>query len=207
MISETSLPGSHPLPTCQVDNDTLSQDHTLSRIRSFAGQMNGRLACARLIEHEEARRRRRFAYVILTRPDMSWPYAIRPFCMWDFTRTVSKFDWVYMGPRAHAELWLKQVAIDFFDCTRRYGPHVSVMEWVQTALESLPKAELDEYDAGADGRLSGFVQRDPREARKENFGEPGFLCDLMHATSTETCTLLSEENRCGFERRSNVTRE
>jgi hypothetical protein len=49
---------------------------------SLVGQLNNKHACYDLIAAEELRTAR-FAHVIYSRPDLSWPVAVRPYCFWN----------------------------------------------------------------------------------------------------------------------------
>jgi hypothetical protein len=105
-------------PSCHMQSIERDGERGPDLLESLAGQLDGRAACMGLIERSERRLRGRFNFIIAMRPDMAWPLPVRPYCFWDLTKSIRKWDWVYMGPRDHADVWLKLAAEDFFSCKR-----------------------------------------------------------------------------------------
>eukprot|EP00966_Prymnesium_polylepis_P083718 1939097-Prymnesium_polylepis.1 len=77
------------------------------------GQLNNRRACESLIQRYESAHSARFDYVIYSRPDLSWPVAVRPFCLWDLKQRYMLGDQVLMFPRDGMEQVLEACQEDY----------------------------------------------------------------------------------------------
>ena len=96
---------------------------------SIAGQLANRQACHDLIEAEEERTGKMFDVVISTRPDMSWPVAMKPYCMFDLNTNYMQWDWAFLFTRDQARTSMDSVPEELWTCARMpaENPHCRKM--------------------------------------------------------------------------------
>ena len=169
---------------------------------SLLGQLNTRQQLYHLIEAEESRTGLAFDFIIYTRPDVSWPYPVKPFCFWDLNWTYRKLDWVLFASREAARVNLDQPANDLWNCdpmiprNEEYPPdgiqapeHYMFRHFVGT----------DEFDAFVTKEISGFITRQNVPNRAID------LCDTWNSNyiilwsegDQRRCEELTWRNTCG----------
>ena len=117
IISEaTTLPNSRS-PVCGIPAYA-QVGRARDLFDSLVGQLNNRHACHDLISAEEVRSGTPFTYVIYSRPDLSWPIPVWPYCYWDLGRTQKKWDWAMFLTREEARRNLEFVANELWTCSR-----------------------------------------------------------------------------------------
>ena len=95
--------------------------------RSLAGQLDSRRRAYAMVVDEEGRTNLTFSHVLYTRPDLSWPISIRPYCLgFNLTHAIRKHDWAWLLPRQpDARVALRELPEAFFTC-KRSGHHVEL---------------------------------------------------------------------------------
>lgn len=90
------------------------------QVASLAGQLDSRRRAYEMVVAEEGRTNIRFSHVLYTRPDLSWPMPMWPYCLgFDLGRAMRKHDWVWLLPREpDARLALRDLPASFFACER-----------------------------------------------------------------------------------------
>lgn len=83
---------------------------------SLAGQLTNRKKVTDIMINYEKQNNITFDFIIIIRPDLSWPYACMPFCMYDLTVCRMKHDWVFWFPREYLEKIVYIPYNKYFNC-------------------------------------------------------------------------------------------
>jgi hypothetical protein len=103
------------LPDGRPDPHRWGRSHEY--FESLLGQLDARKQCYEALLAEETSHGMQFDLLVYTRPDLSWPMAVRPHCLW--SGCVRKDDWVWLGiRRIEVERALMQAHRDLYSCRR-----------------------------------------------------------------------------------------
>lgn len=177
ILGAGSYPDEKPSPKCAIKVLGNGSGSSLS----LNGQVNAKVACNNLMTKAEQRMSTTFDFVILTRPDMSWSLAVRPYCMWDLKKMYNKKDWHYMFPRQEARRMLEELPNKYFGCTElkdMFYPETYQTNFVQPSS-----------DWGGSAGLSGIVTRQNKDNMPHN------LCGEFPGDATK-CAAMTDTNRC-----------
>lgn len=153
----------------------------MAKIASLNSQINAKVICNNLMTKTEKRMDMTFDFVMLTRPDMSWPRAVSPYCMWDLNKSYAKHDWHLMFPRQRATRLLEELPNKYFSCTE-----LKDMEDPEPYQRNYI---MPTDDHGGNLGLSGIVTRQNEKKRPLN------LCHAFPGEA-QACAAMTDANAC-----------
>ena len=185
LLGSTSLPTDSPPPERCGVAQAAKQGRTNYVLRSMLGQLNNRRACLSLITRHERAHSTRFDYVIYSRPDVAWPVAMRPFCLWDLTQRYMMGDQVLMFPRAAASEVLEACQEDYMMGTVKLQPGGSMIS-AQLTRKNKPGVAEAKGTRLICNKLEAvpgpaFFRRDPQLASLGEHGAAALCANLTYA--------------------------
>ena len=130
---------------------------------SLASQLTNRKKVTDIMINYEKKNNTTFDFIIIIRPDLSWPYACMPFCMYDLSICRRKHDWILWFPREYLEKIVYIPYNKYFNCDELLnGQSIEHFIW-----NIWKKLDVNMFD---DPTLSGILTRKDKKNMPSNMG-------------------------------------
>ena len=152
------------------NNSNLSLPSGLTKISrpdyelSLAGQLTNKKKVIDIMIDYENKNNLIFDFVILIRPDLSWPYPCMPFCMYDLSICRKKHDWVLWFPRNFVEKIIYIPYEKYYNCEELLIKKNSIENYIFSIWKDL-KINMHE-----DLTLSAILTRKNKKNMPSNMG-------------------------------------
>lgn len=131
---------------------------------SLAGQLTNKKKVIDIMINYENENKMTFDFIIMIRPDLSWPYSCMPFCMYDLSICRKKHDWVLFFPRDKVERIVNIPYNKYYNCEELLIKKNSIEHYIFSIWKDLG---INMYE---DVTLSAILTRKNEENMPSNMG-------------------------------------
>jgi len=131
---------------------------------SLAGQLANKKKVIDIMINYENENKMTFDFIIIIRPDLSWPYPCMPFCMYDLSICRKKHDWVLFFPRDKVEKIVNIPYNKYYNCEELLIKKNSIEHYIFSIWKDLG------INMCEDVTLSAILTRKNKENMPSNMG-------------------------------------